>query len=340
MIGRTTCVACLCFALFGCSKPAPDQPIVPADAGVSEPSQLQSELRAEPLADNDAFEGVGQLLAPAHAQASIALPLTASVIELRADKGQAVRSGDVLAVVVIPEAARAAAQWTGEGLRQDAYRERLQHLERLRAEGLARAGEISELKARLRESEAAALEAQALLGTIEAVGLRRRGRNYEVTAPVSGVIVELNAVRGGVHGPSDGPLLVISGGAATRVEARFAFAPPLDVSYRLLAPDGAHASLHMSAKAPRLSAQDASQLCWFELEAAIDSAPGTLVRIQIVPSPDLWIVPRSALGPTLLLANGRALAAQVLATLGDQALVRAELPADARLRGAAREVHP
>jgi multidrug efflux pump subunit AcrA (membrane-fusion protein) len=301
---------------------------------------VEASVRPQSLAESNVFEGAGQLLSPAQAQASVALPFTASVIELRVDRGQHVREGEILARVVIPEAARAAAQLEGQRLRQEADRERLQHLERLRSEGLARAGDVFELRARLRESEAISLEARALLATIEATGLRRRGPTYEVTAPLSGVIVERHAAPGGAHGPSDGPLLVVSGGVATRVEARFAFTPPEGVSYRAIAPDGTSVGVRLSAKAPQLSAADATLRCWFELEKPLDVATGTLVRVQLVPSPDLWIVPRSALAPELRLAGGVVVAAQVLATLGDQALVRAQFPADARVRIAPRAATP
>lgn len=332
MIVRTALHAWLACALIACQQAPATESESQADAALGGAARPDVLVPALPLTERTVFEGTGQLLAPARGRASVALPLTASIVELRADKGQEVRENDVLAVVIIPEAARAAAQLAGERLRQEAYRERLQHLERLRAEGLARAGEITEYKARLRESEASALEAQALLATIEATGLRRRGRGYEVRAPLSGVIVELHAALGGVHGPSDGPLLVVLGGVATRVETRFAFAPPLDVSYRLLAPSGASVGLRMSAKAPQLSAADATQVCWLELEQPIDLAPGTLVRVQIVPAPDLWVVPQSALTPALQPSGADAIVPTVLATLGDQALVRARLPAQAQLR--------
>jgi biotin carboxyl carrier protein len=335
MTMRIRYLACITFVLLACQKTPAAAPEVAPDAGAVQKPQGQAWVHPQSLDDNDVFQGAGPLLAPAQARASVALPFTASVTELRADKGQHVREGAVLATVVIPDAARAAAQLDGERLRQEAYRERLQHLERLRAEGLVRAGEVAELKARLRESEATALEAQALLATIEATGLRRRGRGYEVVAPLTGVVVELRAARGGVHGPSDGPLLVVAGGLATRVEARFAFAPPDGVGYRMIAPDGSVTGVRLSAKSPQLSAADATQVCWFELEQPTELAPGTLVRVQVVPAPDLWIVPRSALTTGLRLATGATVAARVLATLGDQALVRASLAADAQLQAAA-----
>lgn len=332
MIVRFSALACAVYGASACGgtrsvevSPAPDAPETAASA-------THNWVQAHPLAaGNTPFEATGQLLAPAQARASVALPLTASVIELRSDKGQHVAQGDVLAVVIIPEAARAAAQVEGERLRQDGYRERIQHLERLRAEGLARVGDISELKARLRESEATTLEARALLETIEAAGLRKRGRTYEVVAPITGVVLELRAARGDVYGPSDGALISLAGGAATRVEARFAFAPPRDVSYRLLAPDGRTVGLRYGASAPQLSTADATLTCWFDLQEPIDLAPGTMVRVQIVPAPDLWVVPRSAIGPTLQPVQGPGVAARVYATLADQALVRAQLPADGRL---------
>lgn len=339
MAPRSAKLACLACLFFACTGGAPSAPSVPRDAGQTEAAPVAS-VQALSLADSSAFDATGQLLAPADARASVALPLTASVIELRTDKGQHVQKGAVLAVVVMQEAARAAAQVEGERLRQEAYRERVQHLERLRAEGLARAGDIAELKARLRESEATTLEAQALLATIEATGLRKRGRTYEVRAPLTGVVVELHASRGVVHGPSDGPLLVVAGGEATRLEARFAFAPPPDVAYRALTPDGRTLSLRLRATAPQLSAADAAVQAWFDLQDPTEVAPGTLVRVQIVPAPDLWIVPRSALGPALRPLGGAAVTARVLATLGDQALVRAQLPADARLSVAARAATP
>jgi hypothetical protein len=196
---------------------------------------------------------------------------------------------------------------------------------------LVRGAELAEARARLAEAQAAAREAEALIDTVESVGVHRHGKHYDVVAPLAGVVVTVNAPIGSTRGPSEGPVVVISGGDASRVEARFGFSLPRSAEYELWAQGRRQSALRLIAQAPEVSANDATRAAWFELVDKTELAQGSAVLVRLRMPADTWVVPQSSLAlqePTTLSSARGPLKVEVLTTFGTEALVRGALNAD------------
>jgi len=323
-------------ALGACSfggkaeRPEPSPPPAALEPGTETASaQRWSPVRS--AADVRTFEATGKLLAPPGARAELTLPLAASIIALKAMPGESVTAGQTLMEVMMPELARAQGQLDGARLRADAYLARLKQLEQLRGEGLARGADLAEARARLAEAQAAAREAEALIDTVESVGVKRHGKHYDVVAPLAGVVVAVNAPIGSTRGPSEGPVCVISGGKATRVEARFGFTLPKEAAYELWSLGKRQSELRLVTQAPEVSANDATRAAWFELTAQTDLAQGTSVRVRLRLPEGTWVVPQSSLSarePLRVTSARGPVDVEILTTFGTEALVRGALRAD------------
>jgi multidrug efflux pump subunit AcrA (membrane-fusion protein) len=221
-IGALVCVVGACNSKGTQPRGATTAPTAASASTESktQPDAVSATARFLPLRAPEtvhALEAAGKLLAPPNTRAELTMPLPSSVLRVRVAEGQRVERGQVLVELAVPEAARAAGQLEGARLRGDAYRARLQHLEALRTEGLARGAELADARSRLAEAQAAEHEALGMLQTVESAGLRRHGQRYDVISPLAGIVVEIDAPLGSMRGPSDGPLVKISGGAPTRV---------------------------------------------------------------------------------------------------------------------------
>ncbi len=317
------------------AQPQVAEKVMPETASGAEPA-MSAEQRFVPVRAPEgvhALEAAGRLLAPPNAHAEITLPLAASVLHVSVNEGQRVERGDVIADVAMPEAARAAGRVEGARLRIDAYRERLAHLDALRSEGLARGSEVADARARLAEAQADEHEALAMLQTVESVGLRRRGNRYEVTAPLSGVVVQVDAPIGSVRGPSDKPIVRITGGAPTRIEARFAFPLPADAAYELIDVSGRATPVFLVAQAPEVMVGDAARVAWFDAKTPLLSPQGSAVRVRMVPASGGFVVPSAALikqagGFVVRTRRAGNVEVALLVSLGGEALVRGALTAD------------
>ena len=323
-------------ALCACDK-KPEQAL-PA-AAESEPAAASGEgsgaaRRWSPVraaADVRSFEATGKLLAPPGARAELTLPLPASIIALRVTPGESVQAGQSLVEVMMPELARAQGQLEGARLRANAYLARLNQLEQLRGEGLVRGAELAEARARLAEAQAAAREAEALIDTVESVGVRKHGKHYDVVAPLPGVVVTVNAPIGSTRGPNEGPVCVISGGEANRVEARFGFSLPSTAEYELWALGKRQSKLRLVTQAPEVSANDATRVAWFELVDKSELPQGSAVRVRLRMPADTWVVPQASLAQqesTKVTTARGPVQVEVLTTFGTEALVRGALKAD------------
>ena len=324
-------------ALAACSSggkaelPIPGASPPTAAEASAEPAPVRRSSPVRNAADVRSFEATGRLLAPPGARAELTLPLSANIISLKLTPGESVAAGDVLMEVMMPELARAQGQLEGARLRADAYSARMQQLEQLRGEGLARGADLAESRARLADAQAAAREAEALIDSVQSAGVRRHGKHYDVLAPLAGVVVAVNAPLGSTRGPGDGPVCVISGGTATRVEARFGFSLPEGAQYELWALGKRDSGLRLVAQAPEVSANDATRAAWFELTDKTALAQGTSVRVRLRMPEGSWVVPQSSLslkdGARVSTARGP-VSVEVLTTFGSEALVRGALRAD------------
>jgi hypothetical protein len=161
----------------------------------------------------------------------------------------------------------------------------------------------------------------------------RHGDHYELVSPLAGLIVEINAPIGSARGPADGPVMKISGGSSSRIEARFAFTLPTDAEYRAIDGAGTTYELHLVAQAPDVMPQDATRLAWFEAPAPIPLPHGTAVGVRMLPPRGAWVVPATALVREqahlgVRTRRGKLVAVDPIATLGGEVLLLGPLQAD------------
>jgi hypothetical protein len=323
-------------AATSCSRNAPPEasPAVESGHAVQPPAATDTAAErwvAVQEANNaPAFELIGRLLPPPNAHAELTLPLPATVLRVLVDHGKQVERGAPLVEVAMPEAARATGRLEGARLRMEAYRARLTHLETLRTEGLARGAELADARARLAEASADEHEALAVQQMVEAAGLRRRGNHYEVLAPLSGVVVEVDAPLGSMRGPSDGPVVKISGGTPTRIEARASFPLPKGARYEWVAGLPGAPALRLVSEAPEIMPEDATHLVWFDAERPIELPHGSIVHVRVVPPDNSWLVPSTAVlhdaaQPAVRTRRAGRVAVDVLCDMGNDTLVRGAL---------------
>ena len=310
-----------------------EQPVnasAPNDATEPDATSASRWVPVQDAHDAPAFEVLGRLLPPPNARAELTLPLPATVLRVLVDHGQRVQSGTPLVEVAMPEVARAAARLQGARLRMQAYRSRLAQLQALRSEGLARGADLADAQARLAEANADEVEALAVQRTVEAAGLRRHGDDYQVVAPLAGVVVEVNAPLGSMRGPSDGSVVVIAGGDPTRIEARFAFPVPKQAKFEWVEGPPDARALQLVAEAPEIMPNDATRLVWFDAPRPIQLPHGTIVHVRVIPPADTWLVPRAAVHrdathASVITRRAGAVAVEVLINLGNDSLVHGPL---------------
>lgn len=175
-------------------------------------------------------EAAAELVLSLGATAAVVPPMPAQLLTLHVRPGDQIAAGDPIATTRMPEAATAAARATTAAERLALVEERLRAVDALLTEGLARAADRAEVAARAAELRAERALAQAALasaGLGNAAALAASGGRVVLRAPVAGVVTEVAASVGEVRGPGDAPLARISGGAATRVMARWASAQDL-----------------------------------------------------------------------------------------------------------------
>lgn len=123
------------------------------------------------------------------------------ILSLRADLGDRVRSGQVLAVLESPEVGATRADLHEAESMLEIARENYDRERRLEEQGISSRRELLEAERELRQAEAALLRAGERL---QALGAGHGdGSQFTVTSPFAGVVVEKHATRGEVVGPSD-----------------------------------------------------------------------------------------------------------------------------------------
>ena len=183
------------------AKPAPKAAPAPAETAESAPGPAR------------AGSAVGGLTASgyvvARARATIAAEVTGRVVEVRVEEGQAVRKGQVLAILDGSIArADAATARTRVAVAQAEYGEAQRALER--AQSLSKSGFVSSANLRTAqartESAAAQLNAARSDANRSAVQLSK----YEIRAPFSGIVIDKAAQAGEIISP------LSAGGGFTR----------------------------------------------------------------------------------------------------------------------------
>lgn len=136
----------------------------------------------------------GEVAADPDRSAQVSSPAGGGILQVSFREGSAVKRGDVLAVVRVPELGQNRAAFTATAARAAAARANADRLEALAAKRLAATQEVVSAKA-----EADALEAQAKADEeqLRAMGTGQTGgAQLVLRAPVSGVVLSRDAVVG------------------------------------------------------------------------------------------------------------------------------------------------
>ena len=123
------------------------------------------------------------------------------ILSLRADLGERVRPGQVIAVLESPEVGATRADLHEAQAMLGIARENYDREKRLEAQGISSRRELLDAERELRQAEAALLRAGERLSALGAG--HGDGSEFGITAPFDGIVVEKHATRGEVVGPSD-----------------------------------------------------------------------------------------------------------------------------------------
>lgn len=327
-------VACLA----GCKKQeamAEPQPQAPLRASV--PTRWVAAKTPEGLS---LLEAPAEVLVPPDAAGVVAAPMAARVTRVYVQPGQRVEKGAPIVAVVMRELVSAAGAFVAARTRIEAYQARRAQLDKLRAEGLARAAEIAEVDTKLAEAKA---DQQAALATLRAGGVDPReasrlldeGGGAVLRSPVAGTVYEVDATVGELREPGGKPFARVAGEGAPRIEARLAHDLPSSSRFEFTTPAGATWEVKLVARAPVVDPRDGTAPAWFEPPAGTSLPRGLSGRLRVVPGADAGVVAVPA--AAVRLDGGRAFVTaragegekrvfvQVLATSGADALVRGPL---------------
>lgn len=268
-----------------------------APTSAPEPKPATQWARVRVAADDAVLEGPAVVLTDVSARGVVTPPFRATVTRIAAREGDVVDAGAPLCTVVMPEVLDAAGRAEGARVRLAAWTERREQLAALKAEGLAKSLEVSEAAAQEASARADLQAARAVLlaaGVRDSASLLAGNGELPLRAPSSGVITHVDATLGENRDPSAGPLFVISGRAASRIEARLSRPAP-EGTWRFVA--GADVTaVRLVSRAPAADPRDGSFLAWFEADDGAALTAGTPGRVTTTQSGDaLFLVPASAI---------------------------------------------
>jgi len=273
--------------------------------------------------------------APPEATAMVTAPVRVQVRRLLVRVGDRVEQGAAVAEVLAPELVQAAALHQNATDRIATHKRRLADLRSLKAEGLARTGELFEIESSLANLQADHDHAQAVLrgaGMVEkewpallATGI------WTLRAPVAGIIREMTAEIGGVIEPGQAPLARIAGEQIVRIEVHLHQPMPVGVRLGFVPSTGGVYALAEVPTATAIDPGDGSVMAWYELTDAPPLPPGLRGRVRATSMPEGAVqIPSRAIDerqgkPQVVLRQGDSAtwkAVEVLAVSGATAVVR------------------
>lgn len=123
------------------------------------------------------------------------------VLELRADLGDRVRSGQVLAVLESPEVGQVRSEETEAEALLEIAQENFNREKRLEEQGISSRKELLDAKADLRRAEAALRGSRERLRVLGAG--HGKGGEFGLTSPFAGAVIERHVTRGEMAAPED-----------------------------------------------------------------------------------------------------------------------------------------
>ncbi|HWR35413.1 MAG TPA: efflux RND transporter periplasmic adaptor subunit [Clostridia bacterium] len=149
---------------------------------------------------------LGELHPNENAYAEIGAPIPSRIVSINVAPGQAVSAGKILAVLQSSEVGKARSDAITAQARLELAKRTLERKQRLGAEKIVAQREIQEADANM---EAAAAELRAAKATLRSLGLSAADAenltdnpNFSLRSPVSGTVIDRNAVQGQLAEPS------------------------------------------------------------------------------------------------------------------------------------------
>jgi membrane fusion protein, heavy metal efflux system len=313
------------------------------DAGARDaaatPSLRTPWVKARNAEDVAMLEAPATVLGTPESNAGVSPPFRARIVRVRVKPGAAVRRGDVVADVVMPEVVQAAGTYASAATRVGAYQRRLEQLEELKKEGMVRLSELLDVRTKLAEARADQQGALAMLRVAglaaeDATRLVAPGGSGEVAlrSPIDGVVTLVKAAIGENREAAGEPLVRIAGEGEPRVEARCARVMPQRAEYELWLATGERHPLRIVGRAPQVDPRDGTTLVWFAPAEGIRLVQGQTgkVKIRLEEEEGVVAVPAHALGlgpkgPFIVANRGgrpERVEVEVVAASGAEALIR------------------
>ena len=284
---RNVVVAIACAAIglgIGCksSEPAPAAVQEETRASVQSPW-----VKARSPEELSLLEAPAKVLAPPDAIGAVTAPFPGRVVKIHVRAGQTVAAGDPIADVAMVELVHAAAMYSAAGTKLAAYKKRKAQLDQLRADGLARLADLSEVETAIATAQA---DQQAAMGTLRAAGagpgdagrILASGGAITLKSPVAGVVLDVNAALGEGRDVGADPIARVAGKGPIRVEARLAHAPPEGAKFEVVPPSGAPFAVKLVAASPVVEAADGTVRMWFEPTGDVAIAHGSSCRLRVI----------------------------------------------------------
>ena len=279
--------AALSLALFACGSteeaPTPAIPVQREGAA----SVTSRWVRAHPPTDLALLEAPGEAIGALDGAGEVGATFRAQVRRVHVLPGARVAVGDPIVDVIAPEVVSSAASYVGGAGALRVAEARLVQLRALRADGIVDAAQLFELESRvatLRADRASALATLRAAGVAPAEAGRVLSSGVVVLrAPVAGIVREVHAIPGEVREAGGQPYVHIAGGAAVRVETRFAVRPPEGAHFEIVTSAGEHISVEEPPIASVASPTDGTTTVWIALPLTSTLAPRERVRVRVLP---------------------------------------------------------
>lgn len=312
-------------ALAACGKQEPPAPPPPAISSVTAAWADVRTAAGSPLLDAPAIA-----LADADRHAELAVPSRARVVHILVSPGDTVAAGAPLLDLACPDLATSAASYLAATDQLTALAHRHEQLDTLRAEGLARAGDLAAValdEARLRGERDIASAALRGAG-VDPGGARElveTGGRLKVRAPIAGTVIKVDAAIGQLRAPEGGPVVELSDGGVRRIEARLMRVVPDDAAFVFISAAGGERPAKLLRVEPRRDA-DGTARAWLTVDGTGLTA-GEPGRVRAVLGAEVVAIPAAALTADAHVWRRRgdqreSVAVTVVARSGADALVR------------------
>ncbi len=296
---RWTLGTALCFAVTGCadSGPVPNEAAGPAEVPTwsSAPSRWV-EVRVP--------EAASLLEAPAVTRATgatgeVTVTLRAKVERVHVAAGSVVEKGQAIVDIRSSELVEAAARYLGAVRQLWLHRQQAERLDKAHAEGLVRRDEVFAAKAMVARLRA---DRDRAAGTLRGAGVDPRTarevvrRGYiTLSAPVGGVVIELEAHPGEIIEPGGAPFARIAGRSPARIEVRTATPWPAADGLVFTGVDGRDVPLSAKPVSSVVDPRDGTYLNWFSpLHDQRHLPDGLRGTVRMTASRRVWQVPVGA----------------------------------------------